>query len=82
MLEIADTDVLFVAAQVGEGDGAIIEDMKESFRAATILDIGPAIFRGGRHVEAIAVFQKCLLVGTEADRPCQKIARRGIHTEE
>lgn len=66
MLEVSNTDVLFVAAQIGEGDSAIIEDMEEAFCTATILHVGPAVFRGGRHVEAVAVFQKCLLVGTEA----------------
>ena len=54
VLEVAGCDVLLVAAEVGEGDGAVVEDVDEARRAATVLDVGPAGFAGGGHVEGVA----------------------------
>ena len=52
--EVAGGDVLLVAAIVGEGDGAVVEDMDEARRAAAMLDVGPAGFAGRGHVEGVA----------------------------
>ena len=42
VLEVAEGDVLLVAAQVGEGDQLWIDDVDEALRAAAMLDVGLA----------------------------------------
>jgi hypothetical protein len=54
VLQVAGGDVLLVAAEVGEGDGAVVEDVDEAGRAAAMLDVRPAGFAGGGHVEGVA----------------------------
>jgi hypothetical protein len=54
VLEVAGGDVLLVAAEVGEGDGAVVEDVDEAGRAAAMLDVGPSGFAGGGHVKGVA----------------------------
>ena len=54
VVEVAGGDVLLVATEVGEGDGTVIEDVDEAGRAAAVLDVRPAGFAGGGHVEGVA----------------------------
>ena len=54
VLEVAGGDVLLVATEVGEGDGLIVEDVDEASGASAMLDVGPAGFAGGGHVEGVA----------------------------
>ena len=54
VLQVAGGDVLLVAAKVGEGDGLIVENVDEADGAAAMLDVGPASFAGGGHVERVA----------------------------
>ena len=63
--EIAERDVLLVAAEVGEGDEVGAKDVDEAGRAAAMLDVGPAGLGDGGHVEAVAEGDEVLLVRAE-----------------
>jgi hypothetical protein len=65
VLEVADADVLLVAAKVGEAESAVVEDVKEAFEASAILDVRPAGFGDRGHVEAVAGFDEGALVGAK-----------------
>ena len=54
MLEVAEADVLLVAAEVCETDEAWVDDVDEAFVTASVLDVGPAGLADGGHVEAVA----------------------------
>jgi hypothetical protein len=53
--EVADADILTVAAKVGNRQRPVVENADEAGRPATVLDVGPAALRYGRHVEAVAL---------------------------
>ena len=75
MGEIAEGDVLLVAAKVGEADEVGAKDVDESWRPAAMLDVGPAGLGDGGHVEAVAEGEELLLVVAEI-----VVAReRGLH---
>ena len=52
--QIADRHVLAVAAVIGEAERAVVEQLEKAGRSAAVLDVGPAGFRNGCHVEAVA----------------------------
>src|SRR5579872_7404819 len=52
--EVADAEVLPVAREVREGEGALVEYAEESRRAAAMLHIGPALAARCGHEEAVA----------------------------
>ena len=52
--DIAQADVLPVAAKVGEAERLFVEDFEEAGRTAAMLHIRPARFRDARHIEAVA----------------------------
>ena len=54
VVQVAGGDVLLVAAEVGESDGAVVEDVDEAGRATAVLNVRPAGFAGGGHVEGVA----------------------------
>ena len=62
MEEVSGGDVLLVAAEVGEGEGAVVEDVEEAGVAATELHVGPSGFADSGHVEAVAGAEEGLLV--------------------
>lgn len=63
--EAPGADQLAVASVVGEGDFAGAENPEESSRATTVLNVGPAVFGDGAHVEAVAAFDERNFLGTE-----------------
>src|SRR5271154_3153012 len=52
--EIACTDKLAVTLEIGESDEIRSEDFDESRGTSAVLQVGPACFTYGRHVEAVA----------------------------
>ena len=54
VFEIAETDVLLVAAKICEADEPRVDDTDEAVGAAAMLDVGPAGLADGGHVEAVA----------------------------
>jgi len=59
--QIADADILAVAAEIGEANfspggawGLVVQHFQEPRRAAAMLDIGPAGFRDAGEIEAVA----------------------------
>jgi hypothetical protein len=66
MLQVSNADVLLVAAQVGEANGALVEDVEKAFLASAVLDVRPTGFGRRGHVEAIALLQELLFVGAKA----------------
>jgi len=64
--EIAGADVLHVAAEVGESESGVVDDAEKALGAAAVLDVGPAGFADGGHVEAVASADEVLLGGAEA----------------
>jgi hypothetical protein len=66
MFEIAQADVLLVAAQICEADETWIDDANEAFGAAAVLHVGPAGFADGSHIEAVAALDEVLFRGAEA----------------
>jgi hypothetical protein len=54
VVEVAEGDVLLVAAQVGKAEERWAEDVEEAGRPAAVLDVGPAGLGDGGHVEAVA----------------------------
>ena len=64
--EVASADILAVAAIVGKGERMIIDQLKETARAAPMLDVVPSRFRNGRHVKAIAIGNERSLILAEA----------------
>jgi hypothetical protein len=50
--EVADRDVLPVAAEVGEAERAGVEDPQEAARATAMLDVRLPVRAGGREEEA------------------------------
>ncbi len=63
--EIAERDVLLVAAEISEADEIGAKDVDEAGRASAMLDVGPAGLGDGGHVEAVAESEEVLLVGAE-----------------
>ena len=63
---IADGDVLPVAAIIRDRQGLVVEHADEAGRPAAMLHIGPAAFRNGGHVEAVARGNERRLVFGEA----------------
>ena len=59
--QIAQADVLLVAAQVGEAEESGVDDADEAFGAAAMLHVGPAGLADGGHVEAVAALDEVLL---------------------
>ncbi len=59
--EVAGGDVLLVAGEVGEGEGAAVEDMQEAGGAAAVLNVRPAVFGDGTEIEAVAGGDELLL---------------------
>src|SRR5262245_37741334 len=53
--QIANADVLTIAAIVGESQRLLIHDLEEAARTAPMLDVGPTRLRNRRHVEAVAI---------------------------
>ena len=52
---VADTDVLQIAAEVGKAERLLIEHFEETEGTAAMLHVRPAGFRNGRHVETVAL---------------------------
>jgi len=65
MLEVAEADVLLVAAEVREANQGRVDHMNEAFGTAAVLHIWPAGLADGRHVEAIAAEEEVLLCRAE-----------------
>ena len=61
VLEVAEADVLLVAAEVGEAEERRVDDANEAVGAAAMLDVGPAGLADGGHVEAVAAVDEVLL---------------------
>ena len=72
---IAGADVLQVAAKVHPADGVVVEDMHESLRPATELDIGPSGLADGRKIEAVTFTQVFLLDVCQRVRARRHLAR-------
>lgn len=70
--QIADADILAVAAEIGEAEGFVVQTFKEARRAAAMLDIGPAGFRDAGEIETVARGDEGAL------RLAQGIARTGL----
>ena len=64
--QIAERDVLLVAAVVGEGQRRLVDDLDESFRAAAVLGIGLPERIGGREDRAVDLRQERGEVGVTA----------------
>ena len=60
VVEVAEADVLLVAAIVCEADEGGIEDVDEAFGASAMLDVGPAGLADGGHVEAVTALDEVL----------------------
>jgi len=65
VFEIAQADVLLVAAQVCEAEESGIDDANEACGAAPMLHVGPAGFAYRGHIEAVAALDEVLLRGAE-----------------
>ena len=78
VMEIADRDVLLVAAEIGEGEGSLVEDVQEAGIAAAVLDVGPAGFGDGGHVEAVAEGDEVLLAGAEGMLAGAELLHAGV----
>jgi hypothetical protein len=65
VVEVPQTDVLLVAAQIREADKARVNNTNEAFGTATMLYVGPAGFADRGHVEAVAAPDELLLRGAE-----------------
>ena len=63
--QIADADILPVAAKVREADRPLVQHLEEARRPAAMLDVGPAGLADRRHVEAVARGEEGCLGGTE-----------------
>jgi hypothetical protein len=61
VFEIAEADVLLVAAKVCEAEECVVDNANEAFGAAAMLYVGPAGFADRRHVEAVAALDEILL---------------------
>ena len=68
VIEVAGRDELTVATALRPREVRRIDDVDETWRAATVLDVRPAVFAGGRDVDAVAVREELDLVGPEARR--------------
>ena len=64
--DIANADVLPVAAEIGKAERFLVEYLEEAGRAAAVLHIGPAGLRNRGHVEAVARCDECRLVFAKA----------------
>src|SRR5690348_3388020 len=53
--EIADAEVLPVAGEIHEGEGALVERAQEPRRSTAMLDIRPTLSARRRHEEAVAL---------------------------
>jgi hypothetical protein len=51
-------DVLPVAAVIGERDGVLVQDFDKALRPAAVLDVGLAVRRCGREIEAAGLGEK------------------------
>ena len=60
VVEVAEADVLLVAAEVCEAEEPGIDDANEALGSAAVLDVGPAGFADRGHIEAIAAFDEVL----------------------
>lgn len=59
--QVAGGDVLAVSSDVGVGEGAVVEDVKEAGGASTKLDVGPSGLADGGEVEAVTAGDEVLL---------------------
>ncbi len=62
---VADGHVLAVAAEVGPGEGALVEHTQKARRTAARLNVMPARFADAREVEAVAGRDELALLGAE-----------------
>jgi hypothetical protein len=76
--EVALRDVLPVAAVVGEGDGFLVEDFDEPFRAAAMLDVGLAVGIRGREIETVGLGQEGREVFVDLGAPAAALLEVGI----
>ena len=68
--DVAETDILQIAAKVGEGEGFVVDDFDEPGRTTAMLHVGPTALGNRRHVEAVALFDEHDLVFRETvERP-------------
>ncbi len=58
--EVAECDVLFVACVVRDGDGVIVDDFDEAWRATAVLHVGLAVCGGGGDVDGVALCDEIL----------------------
>jgi hypothetical protein len=65
VFQIAQADVLLVAAKVREADERRVDYVNEAFGAAAMLHVGPAGLADRGHVEAVAEGEEGLLVRAE-----------------
>src|SRR3954471_8748612 len=68
-LEVAEADILPVAEEVGEAERAVVKHLEEAWRAAAVLDVGPAGLAHRGHVEAVTRGDEGGLSGSEAVAP-------------
>ena len=52
LLQIAERDVLPVAAQIGKAQRPLVQDLEEALRAAAVLDVGLSLAIGRGHKDA------------------------------
>jgi hypothetical protein len=65
VLQIAEADVLLVAAQVREADERWVHDTDKALGAAAVLYVGPTGLADGGHVDAVAALDEVLFCRAE-----------------
>ncbi len=76
--EVAEGDVLSVAAEVSEAEGFLVEDFEEAGGAAAVLDVGLASCIGGSEVEHVEVGQECFEVFGDGGFPSSAAFHAGV----
>jgi hypothetical protein len=76
--EIADGDVLPVAAEIGEAKRALVDHLQEARRAAAVLDVGLSIGVGRGEEERVDGFQECREIVGDL-RPPRPLALHALH---
>jgi hypothetical protein len=68
--DVAEADILQIAAKVREGERFVVEDFDEPGRTTAVLHIGPAALGYRGNVETVARFnERALVFGETVERP-------------
>src|SRR5437588_1696897 len=76
--KVALGDVLPVATEVGERQRGLVQYLDKTLRSAAMLDIGLAVRRGGREIEAVGLSQQARKIVVDLGAPAAALLDVGI----